>query len=183
MPRFVPKLFHALACAVPYALHDTICIQYTNAGPPSFVTGCSAISALPPKLPARSVIPESSYLSPPASPSIPDTLEASHSTTTSSTYSTSPLTPLGQVDNEMCIASPDNMPIASEHRHHSLSKPMRSQSHLQLSSRTLKDSAFLLRNPRCNLFAYAAPVICSTTSSSDVSLLSTERSPPTASRS
>ncbi|KAI0090749.1 hypothetical protein BDY19DRAFT_887059, partial [Irpex rosettiformis] len=126
---------------------------------PSFVTGRSAPSSSPPKPSVRTTAPESSYISPPASPSMPDTPEASHSASTSPASSVSPPTPQGQVDNEVRIASPDGIPIAVDHHHHvPVSKPSRSQTHPQPSSKMAKDSALSSRKPKCDLFAYAAPV-------------------------
>ena len=68
---------------------------------PSFVTG-RAPSTSPPK-PAP---PERSYISPPPSPTMPDTPAASHSASTFPASSVSPPTPNGQVDNEVKITSP-----------------------------------------------------------------------------
>ncbi|KAI0753880.1 hypothetical protein BC629DRAFT_1662937 [Irpex lacteus] len=115
---------------------------------PSFVTG----HTLPPH--NRSV--ESSYLSPPASPSIPDTPQAPHSVSMSPASSVSPQRPQGQVDNEVQIASPGGIPIAVDSQC-VMPKPMHSQIHPQPSARMSTDGVSS-RKPKCDLFAYAAPV-------------------------
>ncbi|KAI0084022.1 hypothetical protein BDY19DRAFT_998106 [Irpex rosettiformis] len=126
---------------------------------PSFVTGRSAPSSSPPKPSVRTTAPESTYVSSPGSPSMPDTPEASHSASTSPASSVSPPTPQGQVDNEVRIVSPDGIQITVDHHHHvPVPKPSRSQTHPQPSSRMSKDSALSSRKPKCDLFAYAALV-------------------------
>ncbi|KAI0084279.1 hypothetical protein BDY19DRAFT_997876 [Irpex rosettiformis] len=83
----------------------------------SFVTGCSAPLSSPPKHSVCTTALESSYISPPAFPSIPDTSEASCSASMS-TSSVSLPTPQGQVNNEVCIASPGGILITVDHHHH-----------------------------------------------------------------
>ena len=149
---------------------------YTSAAPqPSFVTGRGP-STSPPKPaprppPAVSSVPaaphpEHAYLSPPTSPSnsMPPTPEASHSASTSPASSASPPTPPGNEDFTAKIATPSgSIPMSMEQPSHAAkyaSAHAHTYSHSSSRSQRPRDPIpQAVRRPKCDLFAFAAPVM------------------------